>query len=106
MSEYYWIVDAPKHRVASTIAFDAQYATLTEDQKVHVIRAYDVPPTIWVCDFCNEDIPYQDDDGGMMKVPCVGSYAICPECFVKHGTSLWDGAPDCECDGCKATIDV
>jgi len=113
MSEYIepndWVVveNPIKHReisVLASIKFREQQSKRDGVFFIDTLLDTGIPNDLWICDFCNAEIPVQDDEGKTLSVIIWNnSRALCEECLTdfkgKYSTEQ-DQTYNCEC-GCS-----
>lgn len=104
-----WVIvkDPIKHReIATQIALEYRKVQ-TEQEGVFVIDTLldtGLSHDLWVCDFCNEQIPVKDNEGNNLSITIWNnSRALCERCLTKWKSQVStddDETYDCKC-GCS-----
>jgi hypothetical protein len=76
-----------------------------ERQGIAVIQIWPESNDLWICDFCNTQIPVEDD---IALVPVLGTWALCPSCVttIPYWPEAWIHPTPraCPCDACQLPL--
>jgi len=105
--ELRFVVRPVAHREAyrRRVAAEANLRAEMERLGVVVITSVPADNSLWICDFCNDQIPVE---GEYTLIPLLGSHALCTSCV--SGIPYWpDGWTKptpraCRCDACQLPL--
>lgn len=76
-----------------------------EAQGISVIQMVPDDNSLWICDFCNTQIPVADDTN---LIPLLGSWALCSWCVttIPYWPDAWTQPTPraCPCDACQLPL--
>jgi hypothetical protein len=102
-----FIVRPTAHREAyrRRIAAEASIREKTERHGMVVITSVPEDNSLWICDFCNTQIPA---DNEYTLIPVLGSYALCPPCVttIPYWPDGWTQPTPraCRCGACQTPL--
>ena len=102
-----FIIRPAAHREAyrRRIAAEAGIRAEMERHGVVVITSTPQDNSLWICDFCNTQIPADDE---YTLIPVLGSYALCPSCVttIPYWPDGWTQPTPraCRCGACQTPL--
>ena len=102
-----FIVRPAAHREAyrRRVAAEAGIREEMERHGVVVITSVPEDNSLWICDFCNTQIPA---DNEYTLIPVLGSHALCPPCFttIPYWPDGWTQPTPraCRCGACQTPL--
>ncbi len=105
--ELRFVVRPTAHREAyrRRVAAEAGLREELERYGVVVITSAPRDNSLWICDFCNTQIPV---DGEYTLIPLLGSYALCPSCVttIPYWPDGWTQPTPraCRCSACQTPL--
>jgi hypothetical protein len=102
-----FIVRPAAHRETYRRRLAAEAGTRAEMEHLGVVVITSVPDdnSLWICDFCNTQIPSDDE---YTLIPLLGSYALCPSCVatVPYWPDGWTQPTPraCRCGACQTPL--
>lgn len=102
-----FVVRPAAHREAyrRQVAAEADSRAEMERHGVVVITSVPQDNSLWICDFCNTQIPA---DNEYTLIPLLGSYALCPSCVttIPYWPDAWTQPTPraCRCGACQTPL--
>ncbi|HDH25059.1 MAG TPA: hypothetical protein ENH00_02550 [Actinobacteria bacterium] len=102
-----FIVRPAAHREAYRRQVAAEADLRAEMQRLGVVVITSIPEdnSLWICDFCNTQIPA---DNEYTLIPLLGSYALCPFCVttIPYWPDGWTQPTPraCRCGACQTPL--
>ena len=103
--QIYEAAKTPEERAAARAAAEAGFRDEMERLGVVIITSVPDDNSLWICDFCNTQIPADDE---YTLIPVLGSYALCPPCVttIPYWPDGWTQPTPraCRCGACQTPL--